>query len=190
MPPYGLSAVHSLAWPITRSASSARAEDQHGDAYLMMFCMLHGLLASSVWKPSVHDGKDDSVLMPRVFSVNQMEGLELGRKGTNGGRKGRGHAISRSLKACHALSNALLCQDRGSSPGQERTQASGDGNGCIGHAPGPAAPHIPTVLYEANGQYIHREAVSPVSHVEFAAAKETPHKSPTCNQRSRLYHVI
>lgn len=84
----------------------------------MMFCMLHGLLASSVWKPSVHDGKDDSVLMPRVFSVNQMEGLELGRKGTNGGRKGRGHAISRSLKACHALSNALLCQDRGSSPGQ------------------------------------------------------------------------
>ncbi len=79
----------------------------------MMFCMLNGLLASSVWKPSIHDWKDDSVLMPRMLSVNQMKGIELGRKGTNGGRAGRGHAIGRSFQACNALPNALLCQDTG-----------------------------------------------------------------------------
>ena len=80
--------------------------------------MLNGLLASSIRKPSIHDGKDDNILMPRMLSVNQMEGCELGRKGTNGGRKGRVHATGRSLQACNALPNALLCQDRGSNPGQ------------------------------------------------------------------------
>ncbi len=45
-------------------------QNQHRDAYLMMFCMLNALLASSVWEPSIHDGKDDSILMPRMLSVN------------------------------------------------------------------------------------------------------------------------
>ena len=83
-------------------------------AHLMMLCMLKGLLASSVWKPSIHDRKDDGVLMPRMLSVNQMEDFELGREGTNGGRKGRSHAIGRSLQACNALPNALLSQATGS----------------------------------------------------------------------------
>ncbi len=47
-----------------------------------------------------------------------MEGFELGRKGTDGGRKGRAHAIGRSLQACNALPNALVCQNTGSNPGQ------------------------------------------------------------------------
>ena len=64
---------------------------------------------------------------------------------------------------------------------EARTYTSGNDKGSIGHALGPAALHISTILDEADGQHIQREAVPPVCHVKLASSIEATHKPPTCH---------